>query len=346
MTEGASDLAERLAMARQAWPSAMSDGDIVEAAKTGLSIAAAHLQPASDQARTTLWNGYFKYLYGKKASYQFQDFEIADYNLTAAGKLGLLRGPKLSAGTLESGDYICMIGAAQFFGRFAQTSLQEMIAQRFGLPVLNLSFGGAGPQSFLNDEAARLLRKAKLVVVQVMAGRSVGCDEYPGGMSTYRKGTRIAVNREVLLLEIAQQDPEEYARLARKWLGLYVDAYARIGAQTEGRSILVWVSKRRPKDWSIRSGAAENTLGVYPQMVTAKALRAIRSHFTAYVDCTEPKKPIGFVSRFDGQPCPFVATDGTLQRSTWYYPSPEFHRSAFETIVPAMEKLLPRSARP
>ena len=321
----------------------MSDGDIVHAAKAGLDMAAAELAQASDETRLTLWNGYFRHLYAKKASYQFQDFEIVDYDLCACGTLGLLRGPKLDPGALESGNYICLIGAAQFFGRLAPTSLHELIARRFGVPVLNLSFGGAGPQSFLNEHVEPLLRKAKLVVVQVMSGRSVGCDEYPGGMNTRRKDTGERVNRELLLVELAREEPREFVRLAEKWLGLYVDAYARIAAQTGGRGILVWLSKRKPKGWSIEAGLARKALGFFPQMVTAEALAAIKKHFTHYVECREPNEPFAFVSRIDGRPCPFVAVDGTLKWSTGYYPSPESHRLAFDAVEPSIERMLAAS---
>ena len=326
----------------------MSDDDIARAARTGLDMATAALSPASDEARQALWNGYFRYLYAKKASYQFQDFEIVDYGLCASGTLGLLRGPQLSPSALESGNYICLVGAAQFFGRLVRISLQELIAQRFGVPVLNLSFGGAGPQAFLNEPVAALLRKAKLVVVQVMSGRSVGCDEYPGGMTTRRKDTGERVNRELLLLELAQQEPQEFARLVEKWLKLYVEAYARIGAQIEGRSILVWMSKRRPKGWSIESGLARTALGTYPQMVTEQALNAIKPHFAHAVECKEPHGVFEFVSRIDGQPCPFVVADGTLKWSTGYYPSPQSHQLAFELLEPSIEKMLaaPRGVVP
>jgi hypothetical protein len=333
-------LFERLAAARRAWPSAMSDDDIVRAARTGLDIAAAELPHASDETRQALWNGYFRYLYARKASYQFQDFEIVDYGLCASGTLGLLRGPPLGPDVLESGNYICLVGAAQFFGRLVRTSLQEMIAQRFSVPVLNLSFGGAGPQAFLNENVAALLRKAKLVVVQVMSGRSIGCDEYPGGMTTRRKDTGERVNRELLLLEVARREPREFARLVEKWLKLYVEAYAQIAARIEGRSILVWMSKRRPKGWSIESGLAKTALGTYPQMVTAPALDAIKRHFAHYIECREPYGAFEFVSRIDGRPCPFVVADGTLKWSTGYYPSPQSHRLAFELLEPLIEEMI------
>lgn len=325
----------------------MGDDDIAHAARTGLDMATAALSHASDETRLTLWNGYFRYLYAKKASYQFQDFEIVDYGLCASGTLGLLRGPQLSPSALESGNYICLVGAAQFFGRLVQTGLQESIAQRFGVPVLNLSFGGAGPQAFVNEHVASLLRKAKLVLVQVMSGRSVGCDEYPGGMTTRRKGTGERVNREVLLLELARQEPREFTRLVEKWLNLYVEAYARIAAQIEGPSILVWMSKRRPKGWSVESGLAKAALGTYPQMITAQALEAVKPHFPHYVECKEPIGPFEFVSRIDGRPCPFVVADGTLKWSTGYYPSPRAHRLAFELLEPLIEKMLaaPRDRR-
>jgi hypothetical protein len=335
-----SELDERLDIARRAWPSVMGEDDLVAATRTGLEIAAGKLTGASDQIRLTLWNRYFRHLYAKKASYQFQDFEIVDYRLCAYGKLGLLRGPKLGAGAIESGNYICLIGAAQFFGRLVPDSLQERIARHFGVPVLNLSFGGAGPQSFLNENVAPLLRSARLVVVQAMSGRSIGCDEYPGGMNTYRKDTGERVNREVLLQEMARRDPAEFVRLVEKWLALYVAAYAQIGAQTEGRSILMWMSRRRPRGWSIETGLAKAALGTYPQMVTAETLDAIKPHFTGYVECREPNAQFDFASRFDGRPCPFVALEGTPKWSTGYYPSPEAHRLAFELLEPAIETMM------
>lgn len=340
MTGSTQALVERLASAREGWPPVMTDSDIVQATRTGLDVGAADLAYASDETRLALWNGYFRHLYAKRASYQFQDFEIVDYGLCAAEKLGILRGPLPDASALENGHYICLLGAAQFFGRFAQTSLHEMIAQRFGMPVLNLSFGGAGPQSFVNDNIAALLRKARLVIVQVMSGRSIGCDEYPGGMTTYRKGTRERVNREVLLLELAREDPQEFTRLVKKWLGKYAEAYAEIAAQTEGRSILVWLSRRRPKSWSLETGLTKATLGQYPQMVTAKAVRTIKPYFTHFVDCIEANKPFEFASRFDGRPCPFVMANGDLKWSTWYYPSAESHRLTFAQLEPVIEKMI------
>jgi hypothetical protein len=103
------------------------------------------------------------------------------------------------------------------------------------------------------------------------------------------------------------------------------------------------MSKRRPKGWSIKSGLEKTALGIYPQMVTAKALRAIKPHFTHYVDCEEPNKAFAFVSRFNGQPCPLVMADGNFKWSTGYYPCPEAHGMAFELLEPVIEKMIAAS---
>jgi hypothetical protein len=72
----------------------------------------------TDDKRMNIWSKCFRKLYSSSPNYQFQDFEIADYELFSIGGCKkLFRGPCPSHKDLMTGNYICLLGAAQFFGR-------------------------------------------------------------------------------------------------------------------------------------------------------------------------------------------------------------------------------------
>ena len=68
-----------------------------------------------------------------------------------------------------------MWGAAQTFGRFVERPFPTLLAERLGLPALNLGAGGAGPRHFDRPEYLDALNRAEAVVLQVLSGRSASC---------------------------------------------------------------------------------------------------------------------------------------------------------------------------
>src|SRR5438094_2872358 len=83
--------------------------------------------------------------------YTKRDHESVDYKYyEIAGIPGVkFRGPALPQTVLESGAYFTCIGGAQANGIFVERTFGDILAEQTGLPVLNLSVGGAGAGFYL-----------------------------------------------------------------------------------------------------------------------------------------------------------------------------------------------------
>ena len=318
----------------------------VRASKIAHAVAVAGAELSEGKERQEIWNRHFRDLTHTMQNYQLQDFEIVDYQIFSLPEIEwVFRGPKPNEAALAAGRYMCLVGAAQFFGRFQPESLQSHVAARFRMPVLNLALGGRGPQEYLRPAYRLYLERARLVVVQVLSGRSVGCDEYPGGKFTFRKGSNEPVMRTDLLSEIWREKPAEYERLVRKWAGNYCEHYRDLAAVLPGPKLLVWISERKPEDWSIEKGTRTGKIGRFPQLVTREMVEAIRPYFDGYVECAYTKQRVKFTSRVTGEPCPFMTYSGAPKWSSDYYPPASAHRRCFELLEPLIESALGEQGR-
>lgn len=84
----------------------------------------------------------------------------------------LIRGPIPS----DLSNTVCFIGAAQTYGRFCDRPFPTLVCDALGLDCLNLGISGAGPEEplFHNPYVLEDINQCKLVVVQIMSGRSAG----------------------------------------------------------------------------------------------------------------------------------------------------------------------------
>ncbi len=171
-----------MAIARQV-KQTLADKGRIPAVRLALAEVAPLLREPSDELRFAIRRAIFAPLTASGVvSYQINDFECFDYQLySLAGDLPTFRGPRITAAHLQAGDYACVIGAAQTFGRLVDQPFGARLSAKLDLPILNLSRGGAGPDFFLDERLLRLARGARFVIVQVMSGRSSGCPDYPGG---------------------------------------------------------------------------------------------------------------------------------------------------------------------
>lgn len=318
---------------------------VEQVTRRGVKVAGRLLDGDVENRRDYLWREYFSYLYWEEwgvPSYQDQDFEIIDYDVAAVPGIDrrLFRGPLPTAEQLESGDYVCLLCAAQFFGRFHQHHLQSLIANRFGMPVLNLATGARGPQMFLEPEYLAYIQRARAVLVQVLSGRSTGDDEYPGGMVTRRKSGE-EVQRLVLLKELIETDPTEYRRLVRSWTSRYRDHCLALAEAIRAPKILVWMSQRAPEDWSVELGEVKRIFGPFPHLIGRNLIDAVRPAFDAYVEAVERQpSALTFTSRVTGERCPFMSNRGSPQWSTAYYPTQAAHTACFEQVAPLLARML------
>lgn len=327
---------------------ALSKGDFESANRLAMKLSDAFLGIEPEQGRALLWDRYFSALHsGFWSQYQSQDFEIVDYEMFAPRRNSvLLRGPKPPLHDLAAGNYVCVIGAAQLFGRFHERPLHRLIAETCALPVLNLSIGGIGPQEYLSNEFLTLAKRSRLLIVQVLSGRSVGCEEYPGTWTTVRPGESAPLPREIILKEIWERCPTEALRLVRKWSALYVGLYESLCTQVTCPKVLLWMSSRKPEDWSEEMAFQTGHFGLFPQLVSEKEVGQIRRSFDAFLHCpADAHTGLSFKSRLTDQPCPYIWPDGTLRWKDEYYPSQGAHEWAAQGLAPILADWLshPRS---
>ncbi len=304
------------------------------------------------------------------SGYQDRDFEVVDYFMYSLGNTGLsFRGPAQQ--TLKPGGYFTCVGAAQTLGCFCGKPYPTLLAERLGMPALNLGYGGAGPEFFCRkqSELNEYLNNSKFVIVQVMSGRSQSNSLFDcGGLELQRRRS----DSKVIGASEAYRDlldgpswlrnirPGVIGRLAARTAG--ANTVRRVVAETRDawiRSycdwlinikvpvILLWFSKRDPAyDASLRS--INKMFGAYPQLIDESTLEQIKPLAGAYVQCVSIRgMPQPLFSRFTGASVTVDPSDdrpdlsrGEVWTHNKYYPSPEMHEDATNALMPSCKALL------
>jgi hypothetical protein len=305
-------------------------GQREQAIRKALTIGELCLGDDPDGNRESLFHEMFKPLL-KSYHFQYQpyDFELVDYELYEfARNMPLVRGPQVSSYDICAGNYCVVLGAAQLFGRFQPRSINVLLKERYGLPVLNLAVGGAGPLLFANNPAViEACRRARFVILQMLSGRSIGCDEYPGERMTAPAAQPGAPRRDrnEILGEIWRADRNEAIRLVRKWNANYVQAYRELIKRIGRPVVLAWLSNSSSDNWRIDYMKDAQNFGQFPHLVSREMIEAIRPSAAGYVEGGRDEW-IGAetTSRFDGRPAPFFLEDGPGFKPMWrnvYYAS-------------------------
>jgi hypothetical protein len=292
------------------------------------------LESPSDALRFELHNKVFEKF--ATESYQSSDFESVDYNgFELSKRLPLFRGPRPPEKSLADGDYFCVLGAAQTFGRLVKNPWPNRLSRKIGLPVLNLGRGGAGPEFFLRDDLLPLAQRAQFVVLQVMSGRSIGCSEYPGGRRTILDGQRI--NRLLLLNKLWNKDRANALEYVKRWNTSYFKMYKRLSRLIGRPIILVWISNRAPQEWAPEKILDVANWGAFPQLVGLELYQRTAALFAAQLEYVERKDSEHPWSRITGQPCPYFGTENretALLPEFYYYPTTRSHREVADGLEP------------
>lgn len=303
--------------------------------------------------------------------YQARDREFIDYQLYELDGL-TLRGPRCSGS-----DYIAYLGAAQTFGTYCEEPFPTLIGRRLGIGTLNLGRGGAGPDYYLTSQDSQALlgiaNRARLVVVQVMSGRSINNSVFFCGTGA-SKGHRLPdglpmrseqVWNDLFLGEDRRgQNPAFLKALIEENSRSYVEKMAQLLNKISVPKILFWFSERAPDDYRFPSqqrleelrfsrtmrgqlsakvlyklgmwdrSPKPSLLGKFPHLVTAPMLEMIRPFADAFVACSTQA----------GMPQPLVNSQGLTVDYNRYYPSPEMHRQAAEKLLPICKTMLESSS--
>ena len=294
------------------------------------------------------------------SDYSRRDHEVVDYAMYELSPTGLsFRGP---APTLRDGGYASCLGAAQTFGCFCESPFPRLLEQRFGLPMLNLGYGGAGPRFFArHPPLLDLVNRGRFAIVQVMSGRSEDNSLFESRglelLTRRRDGKQVAADdawRWVLEGEyrwkwfppargmVRRWGRTAARRLADETRSNYAESYSRLFDQIHVPIVLLWFSRRTP-EYTPSYANPERFFGAFPQLIDRATVDAVRVRTNAYVECvTERGMPQPLVSRFDGRP---VEIDLSRDREDFrgrrwtanrYYPSPEMHEDAAVAIAAAI----------
>ena len=322
----------------------MKAGDYAAACSLAMRISEQPLTECPESSGELLFKTFFRRLHqGYRVQYQSLDFEVCDYRMFCFSQSRMLfRGPRPAVEHLTGGKYLTIFGAAQLFGRFHANPFHMMVQQELGLPVLNLSVGGAGPEFFLKEEFMGAANRGRGVVLQILSGRSIGCEEYPGGRVTARTGSEDPRRDRIALLKsICLQDRQEAARLIDRWRVNYLDAMSRLIRSIRVPVFLVWISSRRPSDWSAELSRNAPAFGSFPQLVSKEMVDALSSIATSYTELSpDPCPTFPLMSRLTGMPCPFWEPDGRPMWVNSYYPSAVPHRELFNRLRPSLSALV------
>ena len=216
------------------------------------------------------------------------------------------------------------------------------MSEALGLPVLNLSRGGVGPELFLDERLLQLLRGARFVVLQVMSGRSAGCPDYPGDkMVELGDGRR--VDRRDILKQLWDEDRETAIHYVRRWNLTYLDAYRKLRERIGRPIMLLWFSERAAADWNPAVLEKRFSWGSFPQLVGAEVYARLRDLFEERHEAVTGETREATVSRVSGEPCPYFGDHGTdLPYENTYYPTSSSHAAVAGALLPWASEALAR----
>lgn len=247
-----------------------------------------------------------------------------------------IRGPRPAR--LEPGGYFVCLGAAQTFGRFCARPFPILLQERLGLPVLNISHGGAGPSFFAQhpQPLLRCLNGARFVVLQVMSGRSESNSLFESkGVGHYRRrADGVELGADEAFDDLLRTQPRAVvSRVVQETQDNWLASYRRILAGLTVPSILFWFSSRRPA-YRKTYDSVGGLFGEYPQLIDAESLRLLGRECDDLVSCVSRRGlPQRLLDRETGEAI-------TVQDSwtaapwelNWYYPSPEMHQDAADAL--------------
>ncbi len=291
------------------------------------------------------------------SGYQARDREVIDYELYRLPGTELwFRGPEDPAATADP-SVVCL-GAAQTFGCFAERPYPRLLADRFSVPVLNLGYGGAGPEFYLrHPELIERANRASVAVVQVMSGRSVTNARFRSdGLEYLRRrsdGQRVSAEdayTEIVYGRVLAHRPLTIpVRAARKaaarartrttralvaetranWVADYQGLLSRLTVPV----VLAWFSVRSP-DLTDDYSTPGRLLGRFPQLVNRQMLDALAPLVDEVIECTTDvglPQPLYRAGTSDPVTVDPADDRPDLGGSVWthntYYPSPEMHQA-------------------
>lgn len=297
--------------------------------------------------------------------YQDRDWEIVDYqDYCLENTKFTLRGPKPPS--LEKDSYFVCLGAAQTYGAFCQEPYPQLISQKIDLPALNLGFGGAGPDYYLQNMELlkKYLNNAKFAIVQVMSGRSESNSLFSSGGMEYL--TKVAdgskARAAVAYNQLLKQNNKSYVeKIVAETRANWVKHQIQLLQEIEIPTITFWFSTRPTHYKEIylcqqlayfslffgQTKASNLLFGEFPQLIDSAMIEQVKEYSDEYVECISKRGfPQRLISRFSGKPTKIdtAAAGQGIKSRQWkynkYYPSPEMHVDAANSLLNICQKYI------
>jgi hypothetical protein len=283
-------------------------------------------------------------------TYQTSDTDIIDYGIvTLPGTQAQIRGPLPQ--DFEQGGYLCAIGAAQTFGRFAEQPFLSRVGAAVRRETLNLGLAGGGPKHFASRPGMlAAANRASLVILQVMSGRSVSNSvfENPGAGSLRPWNAppeREARHAEIEYSELYLREGKDFiAKLLEETRANYLAEYDLLLSRIKVPVLLFWFSTREPDYTELymrnTDRPAGGFLGAFPQLINAATYNALTAKVKNVASCISGRGlPQPLRHRVTGE----MVDLGIAPRYPGhnnYYPSPAMHEDAAAVLVPEVKKML------
>ncbi|MCK9544126.1 MAG: DUF6473 family protein [Novosphingobium sp.] len=286
------------------------------------------------------------------ADYSKRDYELVDYGfyqLDALPNVGF-RGPPVPEENLASGDFFTCIGAAQTVGVYVEKPFPDLLAERIGLPALNLGLGGAAPSFYAQQpELLALANRGRFVILQIMTARSAPNSrlEVAGPILLRDRKTGKVDTSEAGWRAILADEPAEAERYVRESLASWAADYDAILARLTVPVILFYYSyKPADERTNFAAGSVEELYGSFPQFVAMPEVEAVAAKCAGYAECRS-KRNLGHLlrSRFTGEPVVVDYGDihptarGMIHTHNHYYPTAEMHEDAVDPLLAEIRRL-------
>jgi hypothetical protein len=283
--------------------------------------------------------------------YQERDRHIIDYRMYELPGVapypggGLFRGPEV-----YGEEYIACVGAAQTFGCLCREPFPLLLAQRLGVPTLNLGYGGASP-TFHASNAALMgyINRAPLAIVQVLSGRSQSNSRFritDHGMEGVRIADGQRMTAEEFFTGLLLESPNDLPAVVAETRENYLQAMLRLLEAIRVPKILFWFSVRKPDYQEAYELPIWRLWSNFPQFVNRPVVERLREHCDAYVECVSRRGLPQPLFDSDGNPTVITYSYNLLTQQpvtvtyNQYYPSPEMHRHAADLLEPVCRRLL------
>lgn len=285
--------------------------------------------------------------------YSKRDHEIVDYKYyEIEGIPGVrFRGPPLPQAVLDSGQYFTCLGGAQANGIFVERTFGDILSERIGVPVLNLSVGGAGAGFYL--QAPRLLdlvNKGCFSIIQVMTARTEPNSRY-GAYGFVEAMIDLETGQQISTMEawtrMFNEERERAPQYVAESLENWVRRYRELASEVKVPKILFYFAhKDLHEKIDYNASDTMEIVGRFPQFVDSASVNEIRPLFDEYVECRSTRN-YGYplVSRFTGEPVEVdggtmgAFADGMKWSTNHYYPSPQMHEDAADVLAGAVQRL-------